>query len=60
LSILEQRLGVDAEEARGRVVERKMRFTSSGLPMNSRRIDRNAAMAPDTWGAAMLVPLSSM
>src|SRR5512140_3028961 len=28
--------------------------------MNSRRTDRKAAMAPDTWGAAMLVPLSSL
>ena len=27
--------------------------------MYSRRIERNAAMAPDTCGAAMLVPLSS-
>ena len=33
---------------------------SCGLPMNSRRIDRNAAIAPETCGAAMLVPLSSM
>ena len=29
------------------------------LPMNSRRTDRNAAIAPDTCGAAMLVPVSS-
>src|SRR5207342_798655 len=27
--------------------------------MNSRRIDRKAAIAPETCGAAMLVPLSS-
>src|ERR1044071_10383216 len=27
--------------------------------MNSRRIERNAAIAPETCGAAMLVPLSS-
>src|SRR4029078_6273732 len=27
--------------------------------MNSRRMDRNAAIAPETCGAAMLVPLSS-
>jgi hypothetical protein len=38
----------------------KIRLTSSGRRMNSRRIDRNAAIAPETWGAAMLVPVSSM
>lgn len=27
-------------------MERKIRFTSSGFPMNSRGIDRNAAIAP--------------
>jgi hypothetical protein len=41
-------------------VERKMSLTASGFPMNSRRTERNAAMTPDTCGAAMLVPLSSL
>lgn len=34
-------------------------FTFSGCPMNSRRTERNAATAPDTCDAAVLVPLSS-
>ena len=47
-----------ASEGRGGAM--KIRLTSSGRRMNSRRIDRNAAIAPDTCGAAMLVPVSSM
>ena len=35
-------------------------LTSSGWPMNSSRTDRKAAIAPDTCGAAIDVPLSSM
>ena len=40
-------------------VQVKMRLISSGWPMNSGRIDKKAAMAPETCGAAMLVPLYS-
>src|SRR6516165_10095586 len=38
---------------------KKISFTRSGSPMNSRRTERNAAITPLTCGAAMLVPLSS-
>ena len=37
----------------------KISFTRSGWPMNSRPTERNAAITPETCGAAMLVPLSS-
>ena len=37
----------------------KIRLTSSGRWMNSRRMDRKAAITPDTCGAAWLVPLIS-
>ncbi|SHT45314.1 Uncharacterised protein [Mycobacteroides abscessus subsp. abscessus] len=38
---------------------RKISLTRSGSPMNSLRAERNAAMAPETWAAAIDVPLSS-
>src|SRR5688572_19610318 len=40
-------------------VDKKTRFTSSGCFRYSRRIDRNAAITPETCGAAWLVPESS-
>ena len=41
-------------------VARNTSFTRSGRPMNYRFTDRKEAMQPETWGAAMLVPLDSM
>jgi len=44
----------------GVAVDVKSCLISRRLPVNSRLIDRKAAIAPDTCGAAMLVPLSSV
>ena len=50
-------LTLDSPGTAGR--HRRIRLTSSGLPMNSRCTERKAAATPDTCGAAIEVPESS-